>query len=69
MVPAGNKAKCLSSVNHTTITIHHHHCGNSHSTSGVDYCFLKKVCRVAYYRVTGFYGNIFVLTHCTDFSI
>ena len=25
MVPAGNKAKRLSSVNHTTITIHHHH--------------------------------------------
>ena len=25
MVPAGNKAKCLSSVNDTTITIHHHH--------------------------------------------
>ena len=24
MVPAGNKAKCLSSVNHTTKTIHHH---------------------------------------------
>ena len=25
MVPAGNKAKCLSSVNHKTKTIHHHH--------------------------------------------
>ena len=25
MVPAGNKAKCLSLVNHTTKTIHHHH--------------------------------------------
>ena len=25
MVPAGNKAKRLSSVNHTTKTIHHHH--------------------------------------------
>ena len=25
MVAAGNKAKCLSSVNHTTRTIHHHH--------------------------------------------
>ena len=25
MVPAGNKAKRLSSVNHTTRTIHHHH--------------------------------------------
>ena len=25
MVPAGNKAKCLLSVNHTTKTIHHHH--------------------------------------------
>ena len=24
MVPAGNKAKCLSSVNHTTKTIHLH---------------------------------------------
>ena len=24
MVPTGNKAKCLSSVNHTTETIHHH---------------------------------------------
>ena len=25
MVPAGNKAKRLSSVNHTTKTIHHHY--------------------------------------------
>ena len=25
MVPAGNKAKLLSSVNHTTKTIRHHH--------------------------------------------
>ena len=25
MVPAGNKAKRLLSVNHTTKTIHHHH--------------------------------------------
>ena len=25
MVPAGNKAKRLSSVNHTTKAIHHHH--------------------------------------------
>ena len=25
MVPAGNKAKRLSSVSHTTKTIHHHH--------------------------------------------
>ena len=25
MVPAGNKAKRLSSVKHTTKTIHHHH--------------------------------------------
>ena len=25
MVSAGNKAKRLWSVNHTTITIHHHH--------------------------------------------
>ena len=27
MVPAGNKAKSLSSVNHTTKAIHHHHQG------------------------------------------
>ena len=33
MVPAGNKAKRLSSVNHTTKTIHHHHLLNrSHKT-------------------------------------
>ena len=25
MIPAGNNAKRLSSVNHTTKTIHHHH--------------------------------------------
>ena len=25
MIPAGNKAKRLSSINHTTKTIHHHH--------------------------------------------
>ena len=29
MVPAGNKAMPLSSVNHTTKTIHHHHQENS----------------------------------------
>ena len=27
MVLTGNKAKPLSLVNHTTKTIHHHHCG------------------------------------------
>ena len=33
MVPAGNKAKCFSSVNHTTKTIyHHHHTGEWHLT-------------------------------------
>ena len=31
MVPAGNKAKRLSSVNHTTKTIHYHHHHPSHS--------------------------------------
>ena len=25
MIPTGNKAKLLSSVNHSTKTIHHHH--------------------------------------------
>ena len=30
MVPAGNKAKRLSSVNHTTKTIHHHHHHHHH---------------------------------------
>ena len=30
MVPAANKAKRLSSVNHTTKTIHHHHHHHSH---------------------------------------
>ena len=30
MVPAGNKTKCLSSVNHTTKTIHHHHHHHHH---------------------------------------
>ena len=37
MVPAGNKAKHLSSVNHTTKTIHHHHHGHeyfSHHSGG-----------------------------------
>ena len=33
MVPAGNKAKGLSSVNHTAKTIHHHH----HTSS--NYCW------------------------------
>ena len=30
MVPAGNKAKRLSSVSHTTKTIHHHHHHHQH---------------------------------------
>ena len=30
MVPAGNKAKSLSSVSHTTKTIHHHHHHHRH---------------------------------------
>ena len=30
MVPAGNKAKRLSSVSHTTKTIHHHHHHHHH---------------------------------------
>ena len=30
MVPAGNKAKCLSSVHHTTKTIYHHHPHHHH---------------------------------------
>ena len=30
MVPAGNKAKRFSSVNHTTKTIHHHHHHHRH---------------------------------------
>ena len=34
MVPAGNKAKRLSSVNHTTKTIHHHH--HHHHTRDFD---------------------------------
>ena len=37
MVPAGNKVKHLSSVNHTTKTIHHHHHGHeyfSHHSGG-----------------------------------
>ena len=29
MVPARNKAKCLSSVNHTTKTIHHSSCNKA----------------------------------------
>ena len=33
MVPAGNKAKRLSSVNHTTKTIHHHWSSSSASSS------------------------------------
>ena len=30
MVPAGNKAKCLSLVNHTTKAIHHYHHHHHH---------------------------------------
>ena len=35
MVPAGNKAKCLLSVNHTTKTIHHHHSSSSSSSGRI----------------------------------
>ena len=35
MVPAGNKAKRLSSVNHTTKTFHHHHHHHHHLSNQV----------------------------------
>ena len=35
MIPAGNKAKRLSSVNHTTKTIHHHHHHHHHHQVGL----------------------------------
>ena len=38
MVPARNKAKRLSSVNHTTKTIHHHHHHHHHHQSNDDLC-------------------------------
>ena len=48
MVPAGNKANCLSLVNHTTKTIHHHHHkhvlfvpGNSWSNISLKHSCLK----------------------------
>ena len=37
MVPAGNKAKHLSSVNHTTKTIHHHHHHHHHVNESIQY--------------------------------
>ena len=37
MVPAGNKAKRLSSVNHITKTIHHHHHHHHHHN-------IRKIC-------------------------
>ena len=40
MVPAGNKAKWLSSVNHTTITIHHHHHHQNERTYKIPLKFL-----------------------------
>ena len=36
MVPAGNKAKRLSSANHTTETIHHHHHHHHHQPNDND---------------------------------
>ena len=41
MFRAGNKAKCLSSVNHTTkLTHHHHHC-QINSRGGYDDVFYQ----------------------------
>ena len=35
MIPAGNKAKHLSSVNHTTKTFHHHHHHRHHHKTSI----------------------------------
>ena len=46
MVPAGNKAKRLSPVNHTTKTIHHHHhrrVSTEYSSTIVSNVFLLKL--------------------------
>ena len=40
MFLAGNKAKCLSSVNHTTKLTHHHHC-QINSCGGYDDVFYQ----------------------------
>ena len=43
MVPAGNKAKRLSLVNHTTETIHHrHHRGAPQNMSNIKYSATKE---------------------------
>ena len=56
MVPAGNKAKRLSSVNHTTKTIHHHHHQssilNKDSVASFFFCNLFKFFKVAFLRNT-----------------
>ena len=67
MVPTGNKAKNLSSVNHTTKTIHHHLSSSKHWITNYahmekTYClknkFKKKIAKIPS-PVTGKYGQNF----------
>ena len=58
MVPAGNKAKHLSSINHTTKTIHHHH-HNHHHHQGV----VQK-----YPKVEFFIGSLLQIFKANDFD-
>ena len=53
MVPTGNKAKHLSSVNHTTKTIHHHHHQHIYLNSGLWSNFLRKTTITTFYFAAG----------------
>ena len=64
MVLAGNKAKCLSLVNHTTKTIHHHHHHHHHHapvtlTSVITFGGKKmQSCREEYFSSKYFKENV-----------
>ena len=59
MVPAGNKAKHLSSVNHTTKTIHHQHHAPVTLTSVITFGGKKmQSCREEYFSSKYFKENV-----------
>ena len=59
MVPAGNKAKHLPSVNHITKTIHHHHHSVARRLLPSFYCVIwKYVSKLWYLKADSVEGNV-----------
>ena len=73
MVPGGNKAKRLSSVNHTTRTIHHHHHHHHYPCSMLVYAhiivYIHNVYILEDMDGTVLIRRIYISSSCTIISI